>query len=224
MDDEGLPQGSPCSPTLANIFAHTVIDTWFEETVKQHCAGAVAMFRYADDMVICCRYERDAQRIRKALGQRLAKYKLRLNEHKTRLVPFARPGVGRGQPGAFDFLGFTFYWGQTRRGAAVPKVKTSGKRLRVKLKRVNAWARSVRSRYRLTAIWKTFCAKVRGHIRYYAVSFNYSAVWRFVWRATWIVFKWLNRRSQRRSFTWEQFMLFVAANPLPALRIYHPLF
>ena len=147
MSEEGVPQGSLGSPVLANIFAHYAIDTWFEETVKPRCAGQVELFRYCDDLVICCRYERDAVRVRQALGKRLAKYRLRLNEEKTRLVPFSKrhsKSGGRGQ--SFDFLGFTFYWGQSRHGRSIPKVKTSGKRQRAKLKRVNAWARELRSR------------------------------------------------------------------------------
>lgn len=48
ISEEGVPQGSICSPVLANVFAHEVIDTWVEETVKAHCAGRVALYRYAD--------------------------------------------------------------------------------------------------------------------------------------------------------------------------------
>jgi retron-type reverse transcriptase len=87
---EGVPQGSCCSPVLANIFAHHVLDTWFEKVVKPHCRGQVALYRYADDAVICCQYARDAERILRALRQRLAKYRLRLHEEKTRLVPFSK--------------------------------------------------------------------------------------------------------------------------------------
>ncbi len=225
VSDTGVVQGSLCSPILANIFAHHVIDSWFEETVKRHCAGRVALFRYADDLVICCRYARDAERIRKALGQRLAKYHLALNEEKTRLVSFARPNGGeRKRRAVFDFLGFTFYWGRSRRGYPIPKVKTSGKRLRAALKRVQLWARAMRSRERLLTLWRTFCAKVRGHLRYYGVSFNQRALSVFVYYATRIMYKWLNRRSQRRSYNWEQFRRFIAANPLPRPVICHPLF
>ena len=223
--EEGTPQGSICSPVLANIFAHGVIDVWFEDTVKRHCAGRVELFRYADDLVICCQYARDAERIRRALGQRLTQYGLALNEAKTRLVQFARPvNNGREQRAAFDFLGFTFYWGRSRKGYAIPKVKTSGKRLRSKLKRVTAWIRMMHSRRRLMAIWRVFCAKVRGHFRYYGVSFNTRALAVFVHQATRILYKWLNRRSQRRSFNWTTFAQFIAANPLPRPVIYHSLF
>ncbi len=224
VSDEGVPQGSLCSPVLANIFAHYVIDTWFEETVKPHCVGRVALFRYCDDWVICCQYERDAARIHQALGRRLAKFHLTLNEAKTKLVPFSkRTHQDGGRAEVFDFLGFTFYRGRSRRGAVVPKVKTSGRRLRKKLKRVSAWARDMRNRCRLPELWVTFCAKLRGHLQYYGVSYNHVAVYTFVTKATRCLFKWLNRRSQRKSFSWERFTLFIKAHPLPPLRVYHSL-
>ena len=224
VSEEGVPQGSICSPILANVFAHYVIDEWFEDVVKQHCAGKVELYRYADDGVICCQYESDAKRILRALVKRLEKYGLKLNEEKTRFVSFSKRAYRQGvKQEAFDFLGFTFYIGRSRKGTPIPKVKSSGKRLRVKLKRVNQWAGSVRSRYRLAEIWRMFRAKLEGHIRYYGVSFNTEHVRKFLQAATRILFKWLNRRSQRKSFDWEQFTLFMSVNPLPKARIYHTL-
>jgi group II intron reverse transcriptase/maturase len=93
--DDGVVQGSLCSPILANIFAHAVIDEWFEDIVKRHCRGEVVLFRYADDVVICCEHEHDADRVLKALRQRLERFGLRLNDEKTRTVSFARPSAGR---------------------------------------------------------------------------------------------------------------------------------
>lgn len=225
VSEEGLVQGSICSPVLANVFAHYVIDSWFESTVKQHCRGQVALFRYADDAVICCQYEQDAQRIKVALARRLAKYGLKLNEQKTQLVRFSRQAKRRGdQTGSFDFLGFTFYLGRSRRGYIVPKLKTTGKRLRSKLKRLGEWARWVRNRLPLKQIWAIFQAKLRGHIQYYGVSCNSKALEKFIHQAERIMFRHLNRRSQRKSFTWEQFERFRARYPLPSPRIHHALY
>ncbi len=225
VSEEGVPQGSCVSPVLANIFAHQVIDTWFEAVVKRHCAGQVTLYRYADDAVICCQYTRDAERILRALRQRLAKYSLRLNDAKTRLVPFSKQVARHGEPqGAFEFLGFIFYLGRSRKGVVIPKLKTSGKRLRTKLKRVKEWARTAKDTARLPILWNTFGAKLRGHIRYYGVSFNLAHVRKFLHRATRILWKWLNRRSQRRSMTWDQFHRFLQMHPLPRAKIYHALF
>jgi group II intron reverse transcriptase/maturase len=225
LSTEGVVQGSACSPVLANIYAHYVLDEWFETTVKRHCKGEVALFRYADDGVICCQYRHDAERIRKALSGRLAKFGLALNEAKTRMVAFSRPTrKSSSQRAAFDFLGFTFYWGLSRRGKPLVKVKTSGKRLRGKLQAIHTWAKHVRSRCTTQQFWTILCAKVRGHLRYYGVSFNVRAVMTFVHQVRKIAFKWLNRRSQRRSFTWEMYERFIDAHPLPRAVVYHRLF
>jgi len=140
-------------------------------------------------------------------------------------VAFSRQGQRRGDPqGAFAFLGFTFYWGRSRRGIIIPKLKTSGKRLRAKLKRVGEWAKRVRNVRPLKPIWALFRAKLRGHIQYYGVSYNGKALNEFVYQATRIMFHHLNRRSQRKSFTWEQFDRFRAAHPLPPVKIRQALF
>ena len=210
---------------LSNIFAHYVIDDWFENVVKAHCRGRVEMFRYCDDFVICCRYDYDTKRIMKVLGRRLSKFGLKLNEDKTELVPFSRFEAGKGnQQGAFDFLGFTFYLGRSKAGRVIPKVKTIGKRVRSKLKRVNDWCRKIRNQYKLKEIWKRFCIKLAGHIQYYGVSFNSKRVTIFSKHAIHLFFKWMNRRSQRRAFSWDKFKLFMKRYPPPKARVCHKLF
>jgi RNA-directed DNA polymerase len=223
--DEGVPQGSICSPVLANVFAHYAIDLWIEEMVKPNCKGKVRLFRYADDAVICCQYEGDAKRIREALVKRLGKYKLELNEEKTKQIPFDKRLVAQGiEQGTFDFLGFTFYWGKAKSGRVIPKLKTKAKTMRAKLNKVKEWIKEVKDRKQLSQIWKTFIAKLRGHINYYGVSHNSENVSKFVNEAKCIVLKWLNRRSQRKSFTWEQFAKYINSHPLPIVKIVHRLF
>ena len=225
VSKEGVPQGSTCSPVLANVFAHYVIDEWFNTVVKAHCAGRVEMFRYCDDVVICCQFEHDARRISKALKSRLEKFNLQLNVEKTKLVSFSKWAYySDNKPGVFDFLGFTFYWGRSRKGRLIPKVKTSGKRFRSKLKNVNEWGRKVRNKYPQAIIWKIFRQKLDGHIRYYGVSHNIKAVNNFRDKARKILFKHLNRRSQRRSCNWEKFERYENLFPLPKARICHALF
>lgn len=225
VSEEGVPQGSICSPVMANIFAHYAMDVWIEEMVKPACKGSVELFRYADDAIICCQFEGDANRIRQALGKRLEKFELQLNEEKTKLVPFSKRAAAQGiQQGTFDFLGFTFYWGVSRKGRTIPKMRTKAKTLRVKLKRVNEWAKQIRNERPLNEIWKTLKAKLRGHIQYYGISHNFDMVKRFIEEAKRIMFKWLNRRSQRKSFSWEKFLNYMKRNPLPEARILHRMF
>ena len=225
ISDEGVPEGSIASPVLSNIFAHYVIDVWFENTVKKHCRGKVEMFRYCDDMVVCCQYQQDAKRVKQALANRLARYKLKMNEDKTHCVEFSKIFCQQGQQqGAFDFLGFKFYLGRSKNGTVIPKVRSSGSRSRNKLKKFNQWAKEVRNKFRLKQIWQMCCIKLQGYIRYYGVSFNYFEVQSFLNKVKKLMFKWLNRRSQRRSFNWAKFQLFVIQNPLPRVKIYHKFF
>jgi RNA-directed DNA polymerase len=226
ISEEGTAQGSICSPILANIFAHYVLDQWIEETVKAHCKGKVELFRYCDDAVICCQYKQDAERVHRSLVKRLAKYRLKLNEEKTRLVAFSREAYIRqqGKQENFDFLGFNFYWGRTRNLRAVPKIRTSSKRMRSKLRKVTEWVKEVKNKFRLLEIWKKFCQKLEGHARYFGMTFNIARVQQFQFLATKILFKYLNRRSHRKSFSWEKFRLFMQKNPLPKARIWHALF
>lgn len=225
VGDEGVPQGSICSSVLSNIFAHYVLDEWVEVTIQPHCQRKVKLFRYADDAIICFESEFDAKRVRETLPKRLGKYNLSLNEEKTKMIPFSRKKAEQGIPqGTFDFLGFTFYWGKTRKGRIIPKLKTRGKTLNTKLAKVAEWARENRNKAPLKQLWKTFCAKLRGHIQYYGISFNISRVQTFVWGATRVMFKWLNRRSDKKSFTWEKFKLYLEKNPPPEAKICHKLF
>ena len=225
ISDEGVPQGSVCSPIIANIFAHEVIDKWIEKVVKPHCAGEVKMIRYADDMVICCQSNRDAIRIKAALGKRLEKFGLKMNEEKTKLTPFSKRKQKRGEAqDTFDFLGFTFYLGKAREGFYVVRMKTIGKRFRSKLRKVKEWAKAMRNRITLKQFMTIAAAKMRGHVQYYGVSHNFSAISRFIMRTKRILFKWLNRRSQRKSFHWGQFQKFLVRMNFPMAMIYHKLF
>lgn len=216
VNDEGVPQGSICSPILSNIFAHYAIDIWIQKTVKPCCKGRIEIFRYADDSVICCEFDTDAQRIKEALIKRMHRFKLELNQDKTKLVTFSKRRHREGkQQGAFDFLGFTFYLGRSKRKVVIPKLKSRGKTMRNKLKKVNEWALRNRNRYKMMDIWKIFCLKLIGHLNYYGVSHNTKYVEIFMEKSVRILFKWLNRRSQKRSFTWERFQLFLKKWPLP---------
>lgn len=225
VSDEGVVQGSPCSPVLANVFAHYVIDKWFEEIVKPRCKGKVALYRYSDDCVICCDEASDAPRILKALENRLKKFSLQLNLEKTKTVQFSKEGFHKGdKQQTFDFLGFTFYLAPTQNGIVTAKVKSAGKRMRAKLKKVKYWCKETVNRLPLHEIWKKFCIKMTGHIRYYGVTYNSKYVNKFLYKAIRILFRWLNRRSQKKSYTWEQFGMFIRQFPPPKVKIYHPLF
>ena len=220
----GTPQGSIISPILANIVAHYVIDDWFENVVKTHCKGAVELFRYADDMVICCEQTSDSIRVKEALAKRLQKFQLAMNMDKSKLIRFSYVDAQKGKKqGIFRFLGFLFYIGKSKTGRSIPKLKTCGKRLRSKLKNINDWLKRSRSIFDILVLWERFNIRVSGHIQYFGVSHNYSAVNKFTLGARKLAFKWLNRRSQRKSFTWEEFKNFIKVYPTPRAKVVHPL-
>lgn len=223
--DEGTPQGSICSPILANIFAHYALDEWFNHEVKRHTKGEVEIFRYCDDFVVCCELKEDAAKITRALNGRMERFGLKLNTEKTKQVAFSRSEMYKGRKqGSFDFLGFTFYWGRTRSGHFVPKLKTSKKRLKAKLKAVTDWCRKSRHKARMPILWEVLCSKLAGHIRYYGVSFNSRSLGIFVTEAIRTFYKWVNRRGQRRSHNWDSFKKFQKSKPPPKTKIYHSMF
>jgi hypothetical protein len=159
------------------------------------------------------------------LPKRLGRFGLELNEEKTKMVNFDKEKAAKGIiQDTFDFLGFTFYYGKSRLGRIIPKLKTKPKAMNSKLKKVTQWFKEIRNQMSTKQIWKIFCAKVRGHVQYYGVSHNLKAVEKFIYESSRIASKWLNRRSQRKSFTWEQLKKFLEKNPLPQARIVHRLF
>lgn len=220
QDEWGSPQGSIVSPAIANAFLDHVLDQWVAQVVTAHCRGYCAILRYADDALVVFEREDDAQRFMRVLPLRLEKFGLRLNTQKTRLLACGKRHAWQAfrmgkRPPTFDFLGFTHYWGRSRSGKARLKRKTSNKRFRRALVELNRWLRQERNRRTLPDLWQALSYKIRGHFNYFGVTDNGPALHRFKWAVLWLVFKWLHRRSQRRSFTWESFSRYVKRHPLP---------
>lgn len=196
----GSPQGGVISPMLANVYLHHVLDLWFEEVVKPHCGNKTCLFRYADDFVCGFEREHDAQRFYAVLGPRLEKFGLRLAAAKTRILRFCRhdePGTAR-----FDFLGFEFFWGNDRKGVRRVQRRTSRKKLRNSLANFTMWCQKNRHRP-LRKLFPQLTLKLRGYYHYYGVSGNYGGLREFYEQSLRILRKWLNRRSQRASYSWR---------------------
>jgi RNA-directed DNA polymerase len=219
-DELGSPQGSSVSPVIANGFLDTVLDQWFTTVVTAHCRGYCALVRYADDALAFFERGDDARRFMRVLPLRLGKFGLRLNAQKTQLVPFGKQLAwqalqGGQRPTTVDYLGFTHYWGRSRNGRVRVKRKTSKKRLRRAIAELNRWLCLERNARKLPDLWQAMAWKMRGHFNYFGVTDNSRALYRFERAAHTCLFKWLNRRSQRRSFTWEGFRRYAAKHPLP---------
>jgi RNA-directed DNA polymerase len=200
--ESGTPQGGIVSPCLANVYLHHALDVWFQDVVKKHCRGEAFLIRYADDFVCGFEYREDAEAFYKVLGKRLEKYGLELSASKTRVIEFSR----RDQSGKnwFDFLGFEFYWGKDRTGKEHLKRRTSRNKLKKSLAEFTEWCRKKRSQP-LRRLMKELKAKLQGYFNYYGVKGNFGGLKEFYNEAIQILLKWLNRRSQKKSFNWEGF-------------------
>jgi group II intron reverse transcriptase/maturase len=226
--DKGSPQGGVISPLLANIYLHQVLDLWFEREVKPRLSGKALLFRYADDAVFLFANEMDARRVLAVLGKRLERYGLTLHPLKTRLVNFRRPdrkgphSSGAMHPETFDLLGFTHYWGKSRRGKWVVKRRTAKDRFTKALKRVVDWCKMNRH-HEVRWQWQMLGRKLRGHFVYYGIIGNYEALARFRYEVIGAWRRWLDRRSQRARMNWEKMHRLLERYRLPRPTIGRPL-
>ena len=221
---EGTPQGSILSPLLSNIYLHYVLDLWFDKRVIPASQGEAYLFRFADDFVACFQYQEEAAQFRQRLQDRLEGFCLDLAEEKTRTLLFGRFARSNAQrrgtkPGQFDFLGFTFYCGKTRRGHFKVKRRTSRKKARSFLARFSNWIRTNRHRYRTGELLARARSRLEGHLNYYAITDNAARCQMIHQRATRILLKWLNRRSQRKSYNWDTFNVVLRNSCWPVIRI-----
>jgi RNA-directed DNA polymerase len=229
--EAGSPQGGVVSPVLANAYLHYVLDDWFAREVQPRLKGKAFLIRYADDAVIGFTDEGDAQRVLDVLPRRFARYGLRLHPEKTRLVRFhrpprrsdhKRPPSDRG-PETFELLGFTHYWGLSRKGNWVVKRKTSPSRLTRALRTIARWCRINRHRP-IAEQHETLCQKLRGHFAYYGITSNAAALWRYrrevgrTWR------KWLSRRRRDGTIPWPRFNRLLERYPLPRAVVIHSVY
>ena len=224
--DRGTPQGGILSPVLANIYLHYALDLWFEQEVKKQVNGFAQLVRYADDFVVCFQYSSDAEAFGKALRERLAKFGLKISEEKSRIIAFGRSACQQARKegkkcATFDFLGFTLYCDKDRNGGFKVGRKTASKKFRQKMKVMNQWLKGTRNRVKLKAWWPLLKQKLVGHYQYYGISGNIKGLQRYHHQTVGLVFKWINRRSQKKSYNWSQFNQFLARNPLPKPKIYH---
>jgi group II intron reverse transcriptase/maturase len=218
----GTPQGGVISPLLANIYLHYVLDEWFAKVVRRRCEGEAYLVRYADDYVASFENEWEARRFRTALEGRLAKFHLELEPTKTRVLRFGRfakrDAKWSGERLAvFDFLGFTHYCGTSRSGQFKLKWRTSKKRFRAKLHAMREWIRSHLT-VPVAKLWTTVNRKLAGHYAYYHVSDNGKLAEEFRWQTLRALWWGLNRRSQRRSVTWQKFLVYVDRYPVASPR------
>jgi RNA-directed DNA polymerase len=226
--DEGTPQGGLVSPVLANVYLHYVLDVWFEKRFAKSCRGKAYLLRYADDFVACFHREEDAKRFMQELTNRLAEFNLEAEPTKTRVLRFGDQAPaqckqeGLRRPQTFAFLGITHFVGRSRSGRFVVGRKTQSERSRKKLKALSVRLAQLRPHGGRVMV-EYVRRHLLGHIQYYGVSGNIRSLGQYVDHAGRLLFKWLNRRSQRRSLAWDRFNEFIVPF-LPRPRIIHHLY
>ena len=214
----GSPQGGIVSPILANVYLHYVLDVWFEETVRTHCTGHIYLCRYADDFVCAFEKSEDAERFYKALGQRLTRYGLELAEDKTQLMEFSvwKPRTKM----KFDFLGFEFQWGMTCSRKPILKRRTSRNKLRAAIANLKVWFQKHCGLPKKILFGK-LNRKLIGYYNYYGVTGNWRSLSSFEYQLRNLLYKWLNRRSQRKSYNQAGFAELVKHFGIAKPRILH---
>lgn len=202
--DKGTPQGGLISPVLANVYLHYVLDEWFTKYVKPNLRGEAYLVRFADDFIILFQNEEEANEVYLRIKERFIKFNLELAEDKTRILPFGR---NKGTNETFDFLGFKHYNSKTR----LTNKYTIGRKITLKKKRLfrrnlNEWLK--RNRAMPTAEYLLLLEKkLTGAIGFYGISGLFLEIKKLYTYAMWATFKWINRRSQRRSYDFDEFIL-----------------
>lgn len=201
----GTPQGGVVSPVLANIYLHYVLDLWFEKKIKQKCEGRMYLCRYADDFVCLFQFRKDAEMFYQGLPDRLEKFGLEVSEQKTRILSFSKFRME--ESSRFDFLGFEFRWGiGGKTGKPQIKRRTSREKFRKSLANFKEWCKANRN-LRIRDLLGKLNKKLRGYYEYYGIIGNSSSLRKFYRNVERILRKWLNRRSQRKSYTWQGYKL-----------------
>jgi len=203
--DIGTPQGGIASPILANIYLNEVVDQWF---LGNYASYNNIIVRYADDAVFFFKEEKEAIKFMEQLKLRVAKYGMSLNEDKTR-----RLNLNKQSHESFNFLGFTFYRGRQNK-RKILKVRTQKEKLKKAIEDFYQWIKDNRNRMNLKSLWMIAKAKISGHFNYYGYWMNNLKLHHFYNEAYKSLFKWLNRRSQKRSYTAEGFKERVKNFPL----------
>ncbi len=159
------------------------------------CERLEGRFLRATRLVCAFQYRREAERFYRTLPKRLAKFGLTVAPEKTCIHRFSRFHPSRKR--RFTFLGFEIYWEADTKGDPRVWRRTARKKLRASIKACKEWIKTHRH-YPLAVLIPAMIRKVQGHYNYFRAVGNMTSLWIFYREVVKLLYKWLNRRSQRR--------------------------
>jgi RNA-directed DNA polymerase len=199
--EQGTPQGGVVSPLLANIFLHHVFDEWMRVNHP-----SVLFARYADDIVVHCRSESQAQVMLRAIELRLARCKLKLHPQKTKIVyckDAKRPGSYKHE--SFDFLGYGFRLrsckGRTYFVGFTPAASKSA--IKAMSATIRGWKLQLWSSSSLEDIAKRINPVIRGWLNYYGRYYR-SALYPILRQIQNALVRWAMRKYKRLRGHWHK--------------------
>ena len=201
--EKGVAQGELISPVLSNVYLHYVLDLWFEKRIKKELKGEAYLVRFADDFVIMFEHEEEACKVYSKLEERLKAFGLELAKEKSRILPFGRNSKS---DETFDFLGFNHFNSKTRRGYYSVGHKVAKKKVKMFKARLKEWLKNNRNVLKFVELMNKLNIKLTGVYRYYGINGTIPYLRALHSHALFTTFKWLNRRSQRKSFTLDKFL------------------
>ena len=165
--EKGTPQGGVVSPLLANLFLHYAFDRWMAERYPQ-----VPFERYADDAIVHCRTEAEAQEVWAAIAVRMRECGLELHPEKTKIVYCKDDDRRRTYPNEkFDFLGYTFRprRSKNRKGKFFINFSpaVSNKAAKAMRDTIRSWNLPQRSDKAIEDLSRMFNPIIRGWLQYY---------------------------------------------------------
>lgn len=199
---KGVAQGELISTVLSNVCLHYVLDLWFEKKIKSELKGEAHLVRFADDFVIMFQYKEEAYKVYSLLEERLKAFGLELAKDKSRILPFGRFSKSNDK---FDFLGFNHFNSKTRQGFYTVGHKVAKKKVKMFKDKLKEWLRNNRNVLKFEELMDKLNTKLTGVYRYYGINGTLPYLRALHNYAMYATHKWLNRRSQRKSFTLEKY-------------------
>jgi RNA-directed DNA polymerase len=200
---KGTPQGGVISPLLANMFLHYTFDEWMRKNNPSN-----PFERYADDIVVHCKTEEEATKLKEKIKERLQACKLELHPEKTKIVYCKDSNRNGNYPNEkFDFLGYTFRprSSRNRQGKLFTNFSPamSDKAKQKTRDTIKGWLKEVKPTGSLKKLTNIANPVVTGWINYYG-KFHATELWGTVDYIETTIMKWAKRKYDKLRRSWKK--------------------